>query len=106
MAAQILYIANDHVLKLLGLTDGKTGLPINNATVEATIVNHDNQPVAGITWPVELDYVVDSDGDYEGELDEEFQVSVTGIYYLRVEAETPPDIKGRWRVPLTVKERE
>lgn len=104
--AEVLFSHNDHTIKLLGLKDGKTGNFVNNATVEATIYNSRGEPLAGVTWPIPMSYVADSDGDYQGDLDEEFVASLGSGYYMITDASAAPDVKGRWRTPIRVENRE
>lgn len=101
----IVYVLNDHIIKVTGLRDGATSQYINDATVQATMVDHNGAEVEGVTWPLTLNYVADSDGNYVGLLEEELKVSPSGIYHLVVDAEAVPDVKGHWRKPVTVKER-
>lgn len=63
-----LYIGNTMVLEVTGVKfDGETEY-LNDATVEATIKDSNHHEVAGQTWPLTLDYVADSDGNYKGTL--------------------------------------
>ena len=69
-----LYIGNTMVLELsdddgaLGLVDSLTGLPINDATVTATLKDAAGANIAGQTWPLTLAYVAASSGIYRGTL--------------------------------------
>lgn len=67
MQAKI-YIGNTMVLEVSGVQfDGETEY-LNDATVESTIKDSNGHEVDGESWPVTLDYVADSDGNYRGVL--------------------------------------
>lgn len=104
--AEVIYNGNDHVIKLLGLRDSRTGNYVNTATVESTIYNSRGQPLDGISWPLALGYVAASDGDYQADLDEEFVASLGSGYYMITTALALPDVKGKWRTPIRVENRE
>lgn len=60
----LLLVANSNLLTLSGLKNQLAGEFVNTALVVATLTNPDGTDVAGQVWPVTLDYVADSDGDY------------------------------------------
>lgn len=64
------YNRSTHMLKHVLIS--RTGLPVTDAVVTATMVNDDGQPVAGQTWPLTLTHV--SAGLYEGQVSHQLQV--------------------------------
>lgn len=66
----ILYEANDNILRVTGATSIslETGLAVYldaQALVTVTVVDVDTgEEIAGQTWPMALNYVAGSDGDY------------------------------------------
>lgn len=65
------------------LRDALTGLPIDGASILATINDASNTPVAGPTWPVALGYVASSAGIYRVQLDASLAV-IAGQQYTAV----------------------
>lgn len=66
------FINNDNVIFVRGLRNvmEPEGQYLNDATVEVTLKNHMNQEVSGQSWPLTLAYITDSDGDYQGQLED------------------------------------
>lgn len=69
MSCYKLYIDNDNLLALDELSNPDTGEFINDATVNVTLYGPDDEELAGFTWPLELEYVTDSNGNYTGTID-------------------------------------
>lgn len=65
------------------LRDAITGLPLNAATIAATIVDASGAPVVGETWPITLGYVALSAGIYRVQLDASLAL-VAGQQYTAV----------------------
>ena len=96
-----LFLNNSHLVRIRGLKD-EDGVFINNAdTVEATLLEADKQTeVTGVTWPVPLYYVGETNGDYEGGLPSGLGVEEGARYYLKLAAM----VNGkRFEVTRTVK---
>ena len=64
-----LMLANSNLLELNGLRNALTGDFVTSALVVATIDNTDGSALAGMAWPVTLNFVDDSDGCYRALLD-------------------------------------
>lgn len=93
-----LFIDNDMRLTLDELRD-PDGAYINTATVTVTLLDFSGEEVDGETWPVSLDYVADSDGKYQGILDDAIELENGEIYTLAVDA-VDGDSKGHWELAV------
>jgi len=65
-----IYRANDNLLKASRLstvdTSGQTIYLDGTATVEVTLTDLQGVALAGETWPLPLDYITGSQGDFQG----------------------------------------
>ncbi len=84
MTTQILYRNNDHLIRLTGLQDSITDAYVNDATVTVTIKDLDGNEVAGISWPVTMDYEATSDGDYRATLDKAIVLAIGKRYTAEI----------------------
>lgn len=91
-----LLIGNDQTLTLEGLQDEVTLAYINDATVTATVKDRSGNEVAGQSWPLTLDYVVLSNGTYQGNLEDALVLSRGASYFVEITA-TAGTGKGFWR---------
>ena len=71
-----IFLDNDMRLKLAGLVDAE-GTYQNTATVEATLYDDAGNAVSGPSWPLTMDYVSSSNGDYTVNLED--TIDFTGI---------------------------
>ncbi len=99
----VLYVKNDQMLSLDGLTDSDTGSYVNAAVVTATLYKRDGSIVPEINGLV-LDYVVGSNGKYAGQVNDTFSPTAGGGYTLHIDAvfgatklhiEIPVEVKVR-----------
>ena len=60
----IAYVANTNNLELNGLKSDLENTFINDATVLVTIYDNTGTEVSGVTWPLQMTYVLASDGNY------------------------------------------
>ncbi len=60
----MLAVDSSNVLELRGLRNVVDDEYVNNAIVQATIVDANGDEITGETWPVSLSYVAASDGVY------------------------------------------
>lgn len=69
-----IYIDSDNLLEVRGVINTATEEPINDATVEVTLYDvlpeDGGTALSGMTWPFELTYVTDTDGNYRGTLED------------------------------------
>lgn len=69
MSCLTFYIDNDNGLTLEGLVDAANE-PVNDAVVEATLYDESGVELSGQAWPLTLSYVLGSDGNYSGTIDD------------------------------------
>lgn len=98
----MLYLNNDNLLGLDGLTDALAGTPVTTATVTCTLLDAGRQPYPGPVT-VTLVYVANSPGNYRAVLP---YTALVGLQpntevYLRY-AVTANGGAGGWDVPETV----
>ncbi len=80
LSTNTLIVGNDNVVYCLGVRNELTGEYINDALVEGTLTDLDDNPVAGQTWPMAFDYVLNSQGNYRFLLENTVDL-VAGAYY-------------------------
>ena len=76
-----LFLANDNILKLKGLTDNETGAFVNDATVEVTLTDSAGVNVTGDTWPLAMGYIAASDGEYSAIMVNGLDLNAGEIYF-------------------------
>ena len=65
----VIYVENTNSVFLRGLHDSartSDTVFINDATVRVTLLDENDDEIAGQSWPVTMSYVSGSDGDYKG----------------------------------------
>jgi len=102
---EIIWIANDNLLRLRGLKNTKTGAYENSATVTARVVNAAGADVSGQSWPVTLTYVPSSNGDYDATLEDALVLTDETQYTVKVWA-VASGLQGYWPLPLLAKDRD
>ena len=98
-----MYVSNGHKLTVDQLRDTDDQY-INTATVEATIIDSAGNEVEGQTWPLSLSYVEDSDGKYEGILDNTIELQSGENYTLIVDT-VDGDSVGHWELAVKAVKR-
>lgn len=105
MSALKIYISNDNVITLVGLQNAlDTANYLNAAAVTVTLVDSDDVDVVGETWPLTMDYVAASDGNYRATLADTLTLSA-GEYVAQVNANAGAGLQGYWELPVTVQKR-
>ena len=59
-----IYIGNDNVVSLSGLKNASLDAVVNNATVQLSVEDTAGNTVSGQDFPVSMNYVAESAGDY------------------------------------------
>lgn len=90
------FVANTNMLELLGLRSEVEATYINNATVTVTIKDAAGSPISGETWPLALDYVTASDGDYLAILSHTLPLVANHWYTAVIDANGGAGRIGRW----------
>jgi hypothetical protein len=92
----VLLIGNDQSIQISGLQDGITGNYITDAAVTATLKNPDGTPVAGQSWPLTLDYVATSNGNYLGIIEDSVSLIARRPYTVEITANDGVNRVGFW----------
>lgn len=99
------FVANTNLLELQGFKDEVAGTYINDATVTATVLDETEAEVSGVTFPVTLDYVAASKGDYRAVLSEDLALTADKFYTAVITADGGTDRTGVWRFPFRAQHR-
>jgi len=92
----VLLVGNDHTVNISGVQDERSGAYLNNIDVKVWIKDRSGVNVAGETWPLTLDYVADSNGDYIGNIEDGVELIHGRTYVVEIRAEAPGDLIGFW----------
>lgn len=99
-----LFVGNTMNVLLSGLQfEGEAGY-INDAVATVSIFNSNGTEVTGETWPLALDYVAASNGDYEAVLNEDLALVKNKTYTVEVIAEKDGN-EGKWRETAVATDR-
>ena len=86
MADLTAYLNSDNVITLNGLIDAVDSSYQNTATVQVTLTDYNGNEVTGETWPLTMNYVSASNGDYRATLVDTLNVS-EGSYTATITAD-------------------
>ena len=101
MTRLVAYVANDNTLTLEGLQNAITESYINDATVSVTLYESDHTTeVSGESWPLTMDYVSASNGNYRATLADTLSLSPNDRYFADVTADGGAGLKGFWTTQL------
>lgn len=102
----VLLVGNDQTIRVSGVQDSQSGDYLNDITVEVWLKERDGTPVPGETWPITLQYVADSNGDYLGNIEDGVELVANRKYLVEIRAEAPGDLVGFWHFVRPAKWRE
>lgn len=80
------FVANTNNLDLIGLRNAATGTYVNDADVTVTVRDKAGSEVLGETWPLTMDYVTGSQGDYRGVISHETALAAGQWYTAEITA--------------------
>ena len=106
MIVEILFDKNNMLLRLSGAKDAKTATFLNAAMVTARLVDGLGVDIVGQTWPLTLDFVAGSNGDYCGVLNDTLVQVIGAIERAQVTFDGGVGLKAFWETPCTVQVRE
>lgn len=102
---QELYQGNDNIIKVTGLRDAESAAYLNGATVTVTLLDENDVEVGGETWPLAMNYVAASDGDYTAILTAALEVTVGQRITARIDVDAGAQGVAVWEMPTLVKRR-
>lgn len=94
------FIANTNILDLIGLKSEVENLFIDNATVTVTVKDQSGSEVAGVVWPVTMDYVAASNGNYRATLSHLIAFQNKKNYRAFIEVDAGVGRIGHWEFPF------
>ena len=100
-----LYVGNDMILEVEGLTDEASGEVVNDADVTATLFTLAGAQVAGQVWPVALSYLADTSGIYRATMADTLALEPNQRYRARVVADGGPGRRSQWDIDVLAKTR-
>ena len=109
MTCTVTYVANTNQLKLNGLQDSSTQAYINDAVVAVTVRDATDTEVAGQVWPLAMDYVAASNGNYTLTLTKDLAFVHKGRYTASINAVAtvgPTERVGHWDFPFIAETRK
>jgi hypothetical protein len=99
------YVGNTNVHELRGLKDAVLDTFINTAVVTVTIKDASGVEVAGQTWPVVMDYVAASNGNYRAIIEDDVAFVARRTYYAHISATAGSNRVGFWKFAFTPQTR-
>jgi hypothetical protein len=100
-----LYVGNDMILEVEGLSDEASGEVVNDADVAATLYTLNGSPVPGQVWPIALVHVADTAGIYRGTLADTLQLTPMQRYRAHIQADGGPGRRSQWHMDVMAKMR-
>jgi hypothetical protein len=99
-----LYIGNDNIVSISGLTNAATNAVVNDATVMLSLSDTSGNAVAGQSFPVAMNYVATSDGDYAFNLQSDLQLRHNTVYVAQITVNSS-GIDAAWEFQLKAEKR-
>ena len=101
----VIYVDTDSLYKILGVYNEGTGSYVNDATVELTLLDSNDDEITGQTWPLTLTYGTSSDGDYVGQISDAINVTAgsTGTAVIDIDG---AGLQTQLRLPVSFAERD
>ncbi|HET7375119.1 MAG TPA: hypothetical protein VFK30_00335 [Anaerolineae bacterium] len=109
MATAVAYVGNTNNLELTGLQSEAESEYLNNVAVTVTVKTAAGVEVTGENWPVTMEYVAASNGDYVCGLSYQCNFTNGGKYvaFIDVDAsDTDTERFGHWEFPFTAQTRK
>lgn len=86
MAVQVVYLETSELVELQSLKDEVSDAFVNAATVALTFLDSSGAEVSGETWPIAMDYVAGSDGNYQATVSENVDFQEGAMYFAKIVA--------------------
>lgn len=104
-SVEVLLVANDQSIKVTSVTNESTGTFINDATVTATLKTSNRIEVEGQSWPLTLNYEVNSDGNYSGLVSKDVALIHNKQYIVEISVDGGDGLFGFWSFIVRAKYR-
>lgn len=99
-----IYVGNNNLVDLIGLKNAATDSYENSADVSLRLIADDGSEIEGQTWPLTMNYVADSDGDYRATLSKDLVITHKQVITADITA-VASGITGNWKTPCRVETR-
>lgn len=104
--ASIFYRGNTAIVRIRGLRDANRNYLDDATVLMVSLVDESTgEAVDGVSTPVDMEYVADSDGVYEGVIPHNADVTVGHRYIATVRAESTGGHRGEWEELIRVRTR-
>lgn len=100
------FVANTNNLELLGLQNASNGAYVNDATVTVTVKDAAGVNVSGETWPISMDYVSASNGNYRCVLAHTISFSSGATYTAEINVNAGANRIAAWAYNFRVLTRK
>lgn len=100
-----LYVGNDMMIEVEGLTNEATGQIVNDAAVAVTLLDTQGNQVGGQVWPLTMGYVAETDGIYRATLADTLGVVVNTRYLARITADAGSGRRSEWDIDVLASRR-
>ncbi len=100
---QVIFIANDNLIQVIGLKDSTTGAFQNSATVTANIFDKDDALIDG---PIAMAYLAASNGNYQGTIEDTVAFVKNVLYTAKIDVDAGGGLKAHWELPLRARIRK
>lgn len=100
----VLFDKNDHTIRVIDLKRTDTDVFVIDAVVTVVMVDSNDVPVSGPTWPLALAYVSGTDGEYMAVIDKAAVENIGDFQELQITA-VKDSIDAYWQIPLQVVKR-
>jgi hypothetical protein len=99
------FVGSTNVLELRGLKNAVDDEFIDDATVTVTVKDAAGTNVSGQGWPLTMDYVADSDGDYRAILENDIAFVARRTYFAHISANAGTNRIATWKFAFTPQTR-
>ncbi len=98
---QTLFVESDNLITVDEVKNTATDVYITDATVNATLYESDGTTeVSGETWPIVLSYVANTNGRYEGTIEDTVSLVSNVRYRLKIIVDGGTNLKMTIWVPM------
>lgn len=100
-----IYLSNDNLLSIEGLKNSSSGSYMNDATVTTTLKDSGGTAVSGQTFPISLNYIAATNGNYQATLENTLNMVEGSIYTATITATSSGGLYAEWDLQLTATKR-
>lgn len=102
LANKVIFLLSDNTIQLDQLRD-IDGNYENSASVTATLFDSTGSEISGETWPINLTYVIGSNGTYRGVFRDSISIAEGDRVRATIIADAGVDKRSEWQCDFIVK---